>query len=566
MVTEQKQSAGEWRQNSGQPQQTTTFTWLPACVNRKLLPFKLHYFLFIAGEAGVGPYIAVVGRQNGIGPATMAVIFAVMPLTAVVFKPICGFIIDKTRNVTAVILVLQVLCTLFYGIAFFCPSAISNGAVFKGHLGCPLGKFDVTGSSGSEECASGSSVSLYCTLSSGKHAWEAMEARLVSEKKVMLTNASNACNDLREDVLLANGSLGFPSEVRCSCESALYRNSNFWIYTVSAVLGFALAAALNNVGDAAVSNALGSDINAFGRQRLFGTLSYGMASPLIGYLVDISSSEGFTNYKPCFYVFAACMALDMVLILCLPRMRIADVSVNFFGDIGKLLSSPEILLFTVFTFLAGSMIGFLNSFETWFLEDLGTPTYLIGLTKTVQCFGAEPVLFFLSTYILERIGYFYSYSVAFALFACKALGYSFLRNVWGSLAVNIVGGAVFPMLYAAMAVFAKKRARPGTAASMVCILGAMYDGLGSAAGSLIGGTSIDRIGARQTFLYLGCLSVASTVLCALCYLMLRFTTVHKLDVTREQTKTSTLQGGCCDAMKLSLKSDIDMLQLRLPKN
>ncbi|KAH7947505.1 hypothetical protein HPB52_012408 [Rhipicephalus sanguineus] len=84
--------------------------------------------------------------------------------------------------------------------------------------------------------------------------------------------------------------------MKCSCDAALYHNPNFWIYAVSAILGFALSSALNNVGDAAVSNALGSDIEVFGRQRLFGTLSYGMTSPLIGYLVDVASSEKFTDY------------------------------------------------------------------------------------------------------------------------------------------------------------------------------------------------------------------------------------------------------------------------------
>ncbi|KAH7946809.1 hypothetical protein HPB52_004431 [Rhipicephalus sanguineus] len=469
-------------------QPATACSWLPACVNRKLLPFKLHYFLFSAGEAGVTPYIAVVGRRNGIGPATLAVIFAIMPLTAVVFKPVCGFIIDRTRNVTAVILVLQVLCTIFYGIAFFCPSAISDGATYQGHLSCPLGEFDVIGSSGSERCPS---------------------------------------SQFRNNKSLANDFLVVPGDMKCSCDAALHHNANFWIYAVSAILGFALTATLTNVSDAAVSNALGTDIELFGRQRLFGALSYGMTSPLIGYLVDVASSETFTDYRPCFYVFASAMLLDMILILYVPRIRVAEVSVSFFKDIAQLLSSPEILLFTFFTFLAGSFMGFLNAFETWFLEDLGTTTYLIGLTKTIQCFGAEPVLLFLSAYILRKIGYFYSYSVAFVLFACKAIGYSFLQDVWGLLAMNIVGGAIFPMVYAAMAVFAKKKARPGTAASMVCILGANYDGLGSAAGSLVGGLCIDKLGGSLTFRYIGFSSVAAALLSALCYLLLRCTADHE---------------------------------------
>ncbi|XP_075750428.1 major facilitator superfamily domain-containing protein 6-like [Rhipicephalus microplus] len=474
----------------------------------------------------------------------MAVIFAIMPLTAVVFKPVCGFIIDRTRNVTAVIIVLQVLCTVFYGIAFFCPSAISDGATYQGHLSCPLGEFDITGTSRSERCPHSGSGSLVCVLSTEKRVWEGVSASLTLDDKIVLANGSEPCKNLRNSEWNTNDFPFIPSDMKCSCDAALYHNRNFWIYAVSAILGFALAAALNSVGDAAVSNALGSDIEIFGRQRLFGTLSYGMTSPLIGYLVDVASSETFTDYRPCFYVFASAMLLDMILILAVPRMRVAEVSVNFFKGIGQLLSSPEILLFTFFTFLVGSMMGFLNAFETWFLEDLGTPTYLIGLTKTIQCFGAEPVLFFLSAYILRRIGYFYSYSLAFVLFACKVIGYSFLRDVWGSLAVNIVGGAIFPMVYAAMAVFAKKKARPGTAASMVCILGANYDGLGSAVGSLVGGLSVDKIGASLTFRYIGFSSVAAALLSALCYFLLRCTTDHEYDITPEKPKPSTLSGTC----------------------
>ncbi|KAL3180782.1 hypothetical protein MRX96_037208 [Rhipicephalus microplus] len=100
------------------------------------------------------------------------------------------------------------------------------------------------------------------------------------------------------------------------------------------------------------------------------------------------------------------------------------------------------------------------------------------------------------------------------------------------------------MVYAAMAVFAKKKARPGTAASMVCILGANYDGLGSAAGSLVGGLSVDKIGASLTFRYIGFSSVAAALLSALCYFLLRCTADHEYDITPEKPEPSTLSGTC----------------------
>ncbi|XP_077541493.1 major facilitator superfamily domain-containing protein 6-A-like [Haemaphysalis longicornis] len=546
---EQRQpSMAEDKIATGPQQSATSCLRLPASVSRKLLPFKLHYFLFVAGEAGVMPYLAVVGRQNGIGPTTVAVIFAVMPLFAVVFKPVGGFIVDRTRNVTAVILALQVICTLLFGIAFLCPSAKSEGAIFKGHLNCSQEEFSVNESEGLEGCAA--SDSLSCTVATKQRVWEGVGARFILEtKKLLLNNSSEVCDHLSGE----NSSDTSPNEVRCSCKTKLFRNLNFWIYSVSAVLAFAFVTTLTNVGDAAVSNALGSDITAFGRQRLFGSLACGVMSPLVGYLVDRASDEGYADYRQGFYVFAAGMFLDMILILSVPRMRTTEVSANFFKDIAELLSNTEILLFTLFTFVVGSMMGFLNSFETWFLEDLGTPKYLIGLSKTVQCLGAEPMLFFLSTYILKRIGYFYSYSAAFALFACKALGYSFLRNVWGSLIVNIIGGAVFPMTYATMAVFAKKKSRPGTAASMVCVLGATYEGLGSAAGSLLGGIGIDTVGGRQTFRYLGFVAVASSILCALGYCVLNATKSQAPDGTL-RVPVATVSGDAAEMLLLQSTS------------
>uniref|UniRef100_A0A0K8RM97 Putative transporter n=1 Tax=Ixodes ricinus TaxID=34613 RepID=A0A0K8RM97_IXORI len=80
---------------------------LPASVNRSLLPLKLHFFLYLAAQACVYAYLAVIGRQNGISAANIAVIFGFTPLAAVLFKPVCGYIIDRTQNATGVILALQ---------------------------------------------------------------------------------------------------------------------------------------------------------------------------------------------------------------------------------------------------------------------------------------------------------------------------------------------------------------------------------------------------------------------------------------------------------------------------
>ena len=64
-------------------------------VDKSLVRLKLHYLLHGMGGSPVVPFGSLIGRQLGVNPASMGVVFALMPFAGLVLKPLLGGIADK---------------------------------------------------------------------------------------------------------------------------------------------------------------------------------------------------------------------------------------------------------------------------------------------------------------------------------------------------------------------------------------------------------------------------------------------------------------------------------------
>ncbi|XP_064466478.1 major facilitator superfamily domain-containing protein 6-A-like isoform X2 [Ornithodoros turicata] len=538
---------------------------LPRAVNRKLLPLKVHFFLYLAAQACVYSYLAVVGRQNGINAATTAIIFALTPLAAVLLKPVCGYIVDRTQNVTAVILILQLLVVVSHGTLFFSPSIPVPD--IRGDLHCSQGHFTYFGdqfqTKESAPCYN-ATFPIRCTLFCRDIPQEgAVKASIenITGATFEIANVSSVCASLVSKGWTSRSS-DTSCALRCSCETGVSNyvsSAEFWMYTVSVVIAFAVTATLFSITDAAVCEVLQDNVNAFGLQRLWGTISWGIVSPFAGFLIDTASTPGRTDYTPGYYMFVMFMVLDMLLIGCMPKLKTAELSSNYFSDLRKIFHGVEIIVFTLWTFIIGALMGVVWSFSTWFLEDIGAPKLLIGLTNSVMSLCVELPFFFFSKNILQAVGHFLSYSLSFVGFAIKFTGYSYLSNPWYVLLIEFAGGAIFPLTYSALTVFAKTAAKPGTSASMLCILGATFEGFGIAAGNMLGGFGIETVGSRLTFRYMGYASLACAVLCTVSCIAIKQRVSASTDTNEESNLTiSTKHGNHCTASKAQYCSDEDI--------
>lgn len=91
---------------------------------------------------------------------------------------------------------------------------------------------------------------------------------------------------------------------------------------------------------------------------------------------------------------------------------------------------------------------------------------LQGIAMAIQCFGGEIPFFFLSGWILKKIGHINAMTLVLAAFGVRFILYSLLANPWFVLPIELFNGLTFGIFYATMTSYASIVAPPGTEATL----------------------------------------------------------------------------------------------------
>ena len=124
----------------------------------------------------------------------------------------------------------------------------------------------------------------------------------------------------------------------------------------------------------------------YGKQRLFGMVGMAAISPLAGLLMDVYSS-----YAPAYLVADVLLLLSLLVI---PHINVKiskPKREGFFGNVWRIVRNTEILLFLLIMLVLGSFDGFLQYYLYMFLDDLGSPRYLLGMSISVSKFWKVPL-------------------------------------------------------------------------------------------------------------------------------------------------------------------------------
>lgn len=420
-------------------------------INRDFLSIKAHYFILNSAQACYINYLAVVGHQAGISVGDIGIILGIAPLAAAVFKPLAGMIADKMRNITAVIMTCEILLLVFCWGVFLTPqlSTTEQEFVSRNFSTCPA----TLSLAGSIPFKKGSQCNLNCGDVSKR------SFKLIQDES---TDCSMSCS------------------VECSSNVAHLYTSGLLLYAVSVTITFALGSTLYSVTDAACYETLGVDHGyLFGQQRLWGTLSWGITSPLVGYLIDAVPDSDMRKFLPAIIGFTVLIVLNNVLLLFTPRFITPTTTEHFFEDLKTIYRNARVIMFTFRSLMGGILLGAVWTYSVWLLEKLNASKTLTGLTFSMQSLVVEIPMFFISGYLLEWLGYFGCMTATFVCLAVKLLGYSFLQDPWYALLIDVVGGGAFPLFYVSLTGFANISALAGTAGTMQCLFGAVYEGIGA---------------------------------------------------------------------------------------
>ncbi|GIY14175.1 MFS_1_like domain-containing protein [Caerostris darwini] len=475
-------------------------------VNKELLPIKVHYFLYNGALSGVIAFISVYAKQLGITADVMGIIFAVVSSSTVISRPLLGGLVDHFQKLKLV-LVSLVLINIVADLSMnFIPqptpsptnSTNSNytqichqDASYLIHYQpdtCKRVNFSLCDSSCIVSCHHCQSENSTCTelsnLDQVEYPSECLEHTLSKCVDVTLEWCNRHMNESDDP--------GPENPLLQLCMMSLLT-----------VVMYICMGSLASLSDAACFSTLGGSPELYGKQRMWGTMGWGVFAFLAGYLNQLATgSSSKYNYSAGFYMSVVLFSIDLIMISKL-KVENAKVSKNIFKDVGRLLLRPRIILFLLQVLSVGLFRGMSSYYVFWYLRTLDASQLVLGCTSAVLCFLGELPFFFFSGWIITKIGHMNTFIVSFASYGAKFLSYSFIRNPWWSLLIEVLQGPCYGSLYAAMTSYAKIIAPEGTEATVQGIASGTLEGLGVATGCLLGGYGFQNLGGRETFFWTG---------------------------------------------------------------
>ncbi|XP_054706576.1 major facilitator superfamily domain-containing protein 6-A-like [Uloborus diversus] len=269
----------------------------------------------------------------------------------------------------------------------------------------------------------------------------------------------------------------------------------FWLFAVIVIMAGVCNNSLFTMADTACYESLQKTGSDYGKQRLWGAISWGVIAPFAGFVNDYTNS----------YVTGWCL-MGILCVLEIWNISRVDLvkphfSQNILKDIGIVMQSKEFMLFTFGVFMNGIATGIIWFYLSYFFSDIGGNRLMIGLAHTIQCFAGELPFMFYSEWMIKKLGHFNIVTLAIFMHFLRFLWYSYFRNPWMMLPIESVHGFTYGSFYAAMTSYAKLSAKPGTEATTQSVLCTCYEGFGAGLGCVLAGISFDAYGGFNTFFY-----------------------------------------------------------------
>ncbi|CAL1674196.1 unnamed protein product [Lasius platythorax] len=516
-------------------------------INYTQLPVKAHYFFFMAAMGPILPFLPVYGKQLGVSPLIMGSITAILPLLFLIAKPAFGFVVDYFRAWRKLIFIALLAVTSgCYILMYFLP--VLPGPMLPDH------QFQNISCASLPSCDMDYHTSAMVSCNGTKDTtchWICKDTNFSTQVSFYAVKGEAFISPDTTCLLNVNEMSSCQEQITNNCNATcdnfedthcLYTSITFW--------GFVLLMSLGNIGfnvSNCISDAICFDIlgeggqMGYGRQRVWGTIGFGVTAFLAGYTVDLwSQGEIYKTYTPAFLLVLAFTCVDLICCRKLELPLMSD-STSILKDVCALLKLKPIVIFLCFATLAGILDSFMIYFLFWYLEDLAMATgymgeikLIEGLTVAAETLGGEIIFFSLSGKILKKFGYGYTFTFCFVCYALRLGLISLVPTPWWVLPIEFfMQGPTYALCYTTIVAYASAISPPGTSATVQGIVAGMDDGFGFAVGSLIGGILYKKVGGAITLRIFSLLAAFS----ALMYLILHNLYLkHKTPDTRNNVE------------------------------
>ncbi|CAI6360488.1 unnamed protein product [Macrosiphum euphorbiae] len=291
----------------------------------------------------------------------------------------------------------------------------------------------------------------------------------------------------------------------------------FWLFFCTVTL-YKIACNLSIVlEDTICIDILGENKTKYGHQRMWGAIGWGTMSIVSGVCVDwLSKGLEYKNYTPGFIIALICSILDTYLVSNMPYVQNREIKTGSY-DIKIVLTKTRVLSFLLWVMAYGILLPFIWHYLFWYIEDISnmyhpeTKPYIKtiqGLSLTIQCFGGEVPLFFLSNFIIKRVGHMNVLSLVFFAFAVRFFLYSIITNPVWVLPVEVFNGITYALAYSTVISYAAELAPVGAEGTLQGIVGTTLEEIGAPIGSFIGGHLFNHFGSITSYKFISGFALA----------------------------------------------------------
>jgi MFS family permease len=239
----------------------------------------------------------------------------------------------------------------------------------------------------------------------------------------------------------------------------------FIILLVLTLLGEIFEALVSTIADTCCLDYLGEDRERFGMFRFWGALGAGITSPISGAIFDhygqTVCGRTVSGYHYVFYIYFAYLCAAFIAATHFRYRYDSSTSSSKNKDIKDALFNLNYGIFLLVTLFMGLCYGFLTSFSFWFLDDLGANAVLLGVASSLRSV-AENCVYFISPYVLVRLGHAKVAAGCLVAFAVTCLSYSFLHDPWFAVPLEILSTGAYAFSWTTCVSYLNRAAPPGS--------------------------------------------------------------------------------------------------------
>lgn len=513
-------------------------------IYKPLIPLKLAFFIWYGGAVALLPFVNVFFKQRGMTLVELSTMQFITPGVQFLGPLICGIIADKIGRSKPVLVVNLLLTVLIVVAMVVAPNMnVVNCDPRPVNLICQHQEFGRLVAETSCDITMDVVLLDSCNVACNGNVTHRCQGQTVKckmlESKEYFDNISlsvdsfsalkikNKCFYNVTSMSHKNKTYTWcnvPHELYCnisclinpkeSCSAANSGRTRILILNVVIFILFATVVSNTYRFMDFTSMTLVREHNSdYGRERFFAISGQLVVSPLIGFLVDVTTTEGGDkNYNTAFYSFIGMIFLLLIVVYKLD-VRIRPPGKNMWKKSFCLLKNADVIFFIIVLFILGTNFSFMRNFMFWYLAGMNPPSLLFGLINSAGALYGLPLLY-TSNWWIKKIGCSQTFILALLGYFASGIGYSLLYDPWLSLLIEVANAVTYHLLWVAVIRHSHSLAPEGLVATVISTAGGIHFGLGRASGSL-NGLIMNAYGGRVAFRVMAIISLVTAVFYAI---------------------------------------------------